>query len=91
MKLQFRRYAWSFLVALAMTVLVGAVASLPRCAAVGILLGPGMLAAAIVFHEGIHSDWPQTYLLLAVLMNAFLLAWPVFWVWAWIGHSRRRG
>jgi hypothetical protein len=91
MKPQVRRYAWSFGVALALTVLVGAVASLPRWSAVGVLLAPGMLAAAIVFPEGIHSDWGKTYLVLAALMNAFLLAWPVLWFWTWIGHSRRRG
>ena len=65
--------------------------STPRCSAVGVLLAPGMLAAAIVFPEGINSNWGKTYLVLAALMNAFLLAWPVLWFWTWIGHSRRRG
>jgi hypothetical protein len=48
-----------------------------------------MLAAAIVFPEGINSNWGNTYLVLAVLMNAFLLAWPMLWFWTWI-ESRRR-
>jgi hypothetical protein len=89
MKPQVRRYAWSFAVALALTVLVGVISSLPRWSAVGVLLAPGMLAAAIVFPEGIHSDWGKTYLVLADLMNAFLLAWPALWFWTWLGNSRR--
>jgi hypothetical protein len=76
---------------LILTMLVGAVASVPRWSAVGVLLAPGMLAAAIVFPQGINSDWGKTYLVLAALMNAFLLAWPVLWFWTWIEHSRRRG
>jgi len=91
MKPPVRRYAWSCAVALALTVLVGAIASLPRWSAVGVLLAPGMLAAAIVFPEGINSEWGKAYLVLATLMNAFLLAWPVLWFWAWIERSRRRG
>ena len=91
MKLQLRRYAWSFMGTLILTILVGAVASVPRWSAVGVLLAPGMLAAAIVFPEGINSGWGKTYLVLAALMNAFLLAWPVLWFWTWIEHSRRRG
>jgi len=90
MKPQVRRYAWSFAVALALTMLVGAIASLPRCSAVGVLLAPGMLAAAIVFPEGINSHWGKTYLVLAAMLNAFLLAWPVLWFWTWIEHFRRR-
>ena len=74
----------------ALTMLVGAIASLPRCSAVGMLLAPGMLAAAIVFPEGVHSAWPKTYLLLAALLNAFLLAWPVLWFWTRIEHFHRR-
>jgi hypothetical protein len=31
--------------------------------------------AALVFSQGINSDWGKTYLVLAALMNAFLLAW----------------
>ena len=77
MKPKVRSYASSFAVALALTMLVGAIASLPRCSAVGVLLAPGMLAAAIVFPEGINSHWGTTYLVLAALLDALLLAWPL--------------
>jgi hypothetical protein len=90
LKPHLRKYAWSFVFALALTVLVGAIASLPRWSAVGVLLAPGMLAAAIVFPEGINSHWGKTYLVLAALMNAFLLAWLVLWFWTWIERFRRR-
>jgi hypothetical protein len=91
MKPQVRRYAWSFAVALALTVIVGAIASLPACSAAGVLLIPGMMAAAVAFPEGVDSGWAKTYLVLAALLNAFLLAWPVLWFWGWIEHFRRRG
>lgn len=87
MKVQLRKYAWSFAVALTLTVLVGAVASLPRLSAVGVLLAPGMLGAAILFPEGIHSNWANTYFVIAGLMNAFFLAWPVLWLWTLIGRA----
>jgi hypothetical protein len=79
------------MVALALTVLVGAVASVSKLSAVGVLLAPGMLGAAILFPEGTNSDWAKTYLVIAALLNTFLLAWPVLWVWTWIGrfHQRR--
>jgi hypothetical protein len=79
------------MMALALTVLVGAIASAPKCSAIGILLAPGMLAAAIVFPEGINSEWGKTYLVLAALMNAFWLSWPVLWFWRWVKHSQRQG
>jgi hypothetical protein len=91
MKVQLHRYAWSFAVALILTVLLGVVASVPRLSAVGVLLAPGMLVAAILFSGGPHSDWPITYLVLAGLMNALLLAWAVSWLWTLIGRARHRG
>jgi hypothetical protein len=90
LKPHLRNYAWSFVFALALTVLVGAIASLLRWSAVGALLAPGMLTAAIVFPEGINSHWGKTYLVLAALMNAFFLAWPVLWFGTWIERFRRR-
>ena len=91
MKLHVRRYALSFGFALALTALVGVIASVPKCSAVGVLLAPGMLAAAIVFPEGINSDWAKAYLVLAALMNSFLLAWPLLWLWTWTERFRQRG
>jgi hypothetical protein len=78
------KYAWSFMIAL---IIVGTAAIAP---AVGLLLAPGLLIAAILFRGGIHSDWAITYLVFAGLLNAFLLAWPVFWVWTWVERIRER-
>lgn len=90
MKMHLRRYAWSFVIALIVTVLVGAVASIPKLSAVGVLLAPGMLAGAIVFPEGTKSNWPGTYLVIAALMNAFFLSWLVWLFWVIIGRAHRR-
>lgn len=85
-----RKYAWSFAVGLVLTLLVGALASRPRWSAVGVLLAPGMLAGAIVFPEGTKSDWPGVYMVIAELMNAFFLSWPVLGIWTLIGRVRQR-
>jgi hypothetical protein len=90
MKVQFRRYAWSLAIALVLTVLVGAVASVSSWSAVGVLLAPGMLGGAVIFPEGIHSDWPWVYMAVAALMNVFFFSWPVLGVWVLIEHARRR-
>ncbi len=90
MKLRFRKYAWSFGIALVLTVLVGGIASVPGMSAVGVLLAPGMLGAAVFLPDGTNSNWANTYLVIAGLMNAFLLAWPVLWLWALIDRARRR-
>jgi hypothetical protein len=86
MRTKFRKYAWSFAVALTLTVLVGAVSGVPRLSAVGVL-APGMLGAAMLFPEGIHSNWANTYLVIAGLMNAFFLTWPVSWLWTLISRA----
>jgi hypothetical protein len=52
MKEPLRRYAWSFVVALILTALVGAVSSVERLSAVGVLFAPGMLGAAIFLPRG---------------------------------------
>ena len=90
MKGQLRSYAWSFGIALILTVLASAVASVPKLSAFGVLLAPGVLSAAIIFPEGTNSDWAKTYLVIAALLNAFLLAWPVLWLWTWIARFRER-
>jgi len=90
MKLEVRRYAWSFGIGLIVTLLVGAISGIPRCSAAGVLLAPGMLAGAIIFPEGIESDWPGIYMLIAALLNAFFLSWPVLWLWVLIDRARRR-
>lgn len=88
MRARFRKYAWSLVIALILTVLVGAVASVPRWSAVGVLLAPGVLAGAIVFPEGTNSDWPGTYMAMAALMNAFVLSWPVLGAWLLVERAR---
>jgi hypothetical protein len=90
MKEQLRRYTYSFGIALSLTVVAGVIASVSRLSAVGVLLAPGMLTAAIIFPEGIHSNWANVYLVAAGLMNVFLLGGLLFWLWPAIGRARQR-
>jgi hypothetical protein len=45
----------------------------------GMALLPGMLLAAIVFPEGVHSSFGGAYIFLAFLISEMLLYW-VFWL-----------
>jgi len=85
-----RSFAWSLAVGVLSTVLIGTLASLPGLSLVGILLVPGMLIAAAVFPQGINSNWGYTYLVIAGLVNAFILAWLLFWLWTAIGRWQKR-
>lgn len=91
MPFSLRKYAWSFAAALILTVFLGVVASVPRWSAVGTLLAPGMLIAAMGFPQGIHSSMGDAYLVIAGLANAFVLAWLVLWLWTAISRLRQRG
>jgi hypothetical protein len=71
------------------TVLVGAVASVPRWSPVGVLLAPGMLAGALIFPEGTKSDWPGVYMAIAAVMNTFFFSWPVLGIWILIERVRQ--
>jgi hypothetical protein len=86
------RYAWSYLAALALTILLAAISSVPGCSAAGLLLAPGMFLAAVPFREGIHSGSGMTYLVLAGLLDAFVFSWPVmlFWIVAARSHRANR-
>jgi len=90
MKFQRSRYLFSFVICLAFTIAVAALASIPNCSSVGILLLPGMLAGAIVFPEGTKSDFPAIYMLVAALANGFIFSWPVLGLWVLIERIRQR-
>jgi hypothetical protein len=79
--MRFRVYAWSLLVAAALTALVAALASLSVWSSIGVLLAPGMIGAALFFPEGINSNGGNGYLVVAGLLNVVLLAFPVMWLW----------
>jgi hypothetical protein len=83
-----RRYAFSYLIALVLTILLGVVAGLTD-SVIGALLLPGMLLAAIPFREGIHSSHPMVWFVLTGFMEAFVLSWLVMLVWTLVMRSRR--
>jgi arginine exporter protein ArgO len=49
-----------------------------------------MLAAALVFPQGIHSDYGLLYLILSGVMNAVLLALPIFCLQLMISRRKHR-
>ena len=83
-----RRYAWSYVIGAILTIFLG-VASGITGSAIGALLLPGMLLAAIPFREGSHSAHPTMWFALAGFMEAFVLSWPVMLVWTLVVRSRR--
>jgi hypothetical protein len=81
MQIGWRVYLESFVISVGVTVLVIAVASMPSCSAVGIVLLPGNLLAGIVFPQGVHSNSGTTlYLVLSGFLTAVLLTFPAFWL-----------
>lgn len=85
----FRLYGWSVLVAVGLMVLVGAIASIPGCDKVWLVLVPGALLAAVAFPQGVNSAGGNAYLVVAGLLDALLFALPVMLCWKLIGSKRR--
>jgi hypothetical protein len=87
-RFQARRYLWSLLVAFVLTLVITAIDTVMPDSIVGTLLAPGMLAAAISFPQGAHSDLAIAYLLVAEVLNVFFLSWVVLGVWTVINRLR---
>jgi hypothetical protein len=89
MWMRFRTRVWLLVASAVLFALVGAVASLPGCSAVGILLLPGALLAAIVFPQGPESDYALVFLGLAGLLDIILFALPIVWIWTLLGRRKK--
>ncbi|HWF38444.1 MAG TPA: hypothetical protein VG322_07990 [Candidatus Acidoferrales bacterium] len=87
-KVTVRRYAWSYAIGAILTIFLGVVASVTD-SAIGALLLPGMLLAAIPFREGIHSGHSTAWFAVTGFMEAFVLSWPVMLVWTLVVRSRQ--
>jgi len=74
-------YGWSLLLAVVLVTLIAGLASIPHCSAVGVVLLPGALLAALVFPQGIDSSAGIFFLALAGLADSALLALPIMGVW----------
>jgi hypothetical protein len=79
-----RRYVWSLLIGVALTLLIGIAASVGNGSAIGVLLFPGTMLAAIVFPAVIHSDLGTAYLVLAGLIESVVLGLVTLWWWTLI-------
>jgi hypothetical protein len=89
MMIGLRLYGWSLAVSVVLTALVAGIASLPHCSAIGVVLLPGALLAALVFPQGPESDAANVYLVLAGLLDSLLLAFPIMWTWGSILRRRK--
>jgi hypothetical protein len=87
--MRLRAYGVALAISAAVVVLVAAIASVPHCSAIGIVLLPGALLAAVVFPQGIESDAGTIYLLLAGLLDSLLMAFLVTWAWGFFVRRRR--
>jgi hypothetical protein len=82
------RYAWSLLIAIVLIAVVGAIASIPGCSSMWLVLLPGAFLAAVVFPQGVNSHGGNLYLVLAGVLDITLLAFLVMWVWNLIEQRR---
>jgi hypothetical protein len=85
-----QRFAWAYAIGLIITILAVSVAGIPALSGVGMALLPGISIAAIAFPLRIHSTYGLTYLFMAGFLNAFVLAWPVMWLLAWVSRVHDR-
>ena len=76
------------MIAVVLTLIVAAVASVPHCSVVGVVLLPGIPGAATIFPQGVESDSAVAFVVLAGLIESFLLSIPVECV---LLLCRRRG
>ncbi len=74
------RFAWAFTIALMITSLAVALSSAPHLVRLGMALAPGLLLAALIFPQGIHSTSGTIYLAVAALLNVLLLSLPIMWI-----------
>lgn len=87
--MRLRVYGWSLVISVALVALAAVVASVPHFSAVGVVLLPGALLAAVVFPQGPESGSGNIYLLLAGVLDSLLVAFPVMWTWGLIERRRR--
>jgi hypothetical protein len=85
-----KEYLWSATIAVALVLILGTVATLPGWSPVGIVLGPGLLLAAIFFPQGIHSDWPYLYGAIAIAIDVLLFALVVLLIRRMIARWQRK-
>jgi len=85
-----RDYIWSCVVSVGMVLVANAMPATTPPNPLMWLFAPGMLLAALLFPQGIHGDWPNAYLTLALGVDTLVLAWPVLGVWRIVRRLRKR-
>lgn len=88
MLLTIRNVGLSLVISVCVILLIFGLSRIPGLESTDLLLAPGMLVSVLIFPEGIHSDHPNTFLLLAGFADALLLTWPVNWLKGRICRSK---
>ena len=83
-----KKVIWSAAGEIGIVVVISALAS--RYASLGMLLAPGMLAGAIVFQEGIHSDYGNLYLILAGILDVCLYGTALYFIFSRLAKRAER-
>ena len=84
-----RRYAWSYLIAVGLTALIGLVGSITDSSFLGALLFPGAVLAMIAFGS-IHDNHVIALFVTTYLVDAFLFSWLVLFLWNKVLSPRGR-
>jgi hypothetical protein len=84
-----RQYLWSLAAGIVIGVLVLVTSSVPG-SPTGFLWAPGFFGAALVFHEGVHSDSPMGWFVLACVLDVLLYSGVVLGIWLLIARSREK-
>ena len=74
MSLNKTQFGLAFLIGFAAVAIIVGVSTLPHLEAIGMVLAPGLLIAALIFQQGIHSDHAMLYLVAAGLLDAVLFS-----------------
>jgi hypothetical protein len=90
MTTKLKKWAWATGLSALLVLLLGAVSSLPRGHSAGAVLLPGLLAAGILFPQGVHSGWALLYGVTAALADVLIFAWLGLLAWRALVHLRKK-
>jgi hypothetical protein len=82
-------YLSSFAISVILVIVLAGASGIPHFYAVGALLLPGGLLAALVFPQGVESDSATAFLVLAGVLDSVLYAFPVMGIWKLVAGRKR--
>ena len=88
MKRHFSQYLRSCALALVLVVFLLWLSSFSVDSNADILLAPGLILGAVAIPQGVHSNWGDVYIFLAMLIDILLYGGLVMLVWRGIARLR---